>query len=362
MRLKKCANQILIAYATAMAVSASAHSSVYCSSHNMNSTQTIYEFPENNYIENLAVRANGQILVNPLTLPQLWLVDPHLPGQGFVVHNFSEGGLSGIVEYEPDVFAVLNGNFSIETGDPGTGSWAIWSVDLGGVNVTSNASTIEKPPKVSKIVAIPEATFLNGLSVLPANGSKHLVVGDVKTGEIYSVDVDTGEYAVVINNTYTSPSPIYGFGSSATDGMKVRGDGVLYFSNFGQGTLVSVPLNLTDGRPIGNFDTVATTLTPEDQWDDFTLDCDDNVWMAAGGANTVQKISPEGKVEVVAGMLNSTAIAEPTSTSFGRCEDDADVLYITTAGGQVTPVEGSITIGGQVVAVKTRNRGLLCSV
>lgn len=361
MGLKKYAKQILIAYATATAASESAHSSVY-SSHNMNSTQTIYEFPQDTYIENLAVRANGQILVNPLTLSQLWLVDPHLPGQGFVVHNFSEGGLSGIVEYEPDVFAVLNGNFSIETGDSGPGSWVIWSVDLGGLNVTSNASTIENPPKVSKIVAIPEATFLNGLSVFPGSGRKRLVVGDVKTGEIYSVDIDTGEYDMVINNTYTSPSPIYGFGSGATDGIKVRGDGVLFFSNFGQGTLVSVPLNLTDGGPSGDFDTVATILTPEDQWDDFALDCDDNVWMAAGGANTVQRISSEGKVEVVAGMLNSTAIAEPTSTSFGRRQDDADVLYITTAGGQITPVDGSITIGGQVVAVKTGSRGSLCSV
>lgn len=351
MFFKRLAAQILIMLATAAG----------CSPHRLDSTQTIYEFPEDNYIENLAVRSNGQILVNPLTLPQLWLVDPHRPGEGFIVHNFSEVlGLSGIVEYQPDVFAILTGNFSLETGDPGAGTWVIWSIDLGGVNVTSNASMIEQPVKASKIVAIPEATFLNGLSVLRGQEKQYLVVGDVKTGEIYSVDVNTAEYTVVINNTYTSPAPVYDFGYSATDGIKIRGDGVLYFSNFGQGTLISVPLNTTDGLPVGDFETVATILTPEDQWDDFTFDCDGNVWMSAGGANTVQRISPDGKVEIVAGSLNSTAIAEPTSTKFGRREDDAHVLYATTAGGVATPVDGSITIGGQVVAIKTNSRGSFC--
>lgn len=342
-----------------MATAVAAYSSTTLP-HPPNATHTIYEFPKGNYIENLAVRANGQILVSPLTLPQLWLVDPYLPGQGFVVHNFSETlGLSGIVEYRPDVFAVLTGNFSLETGDPGAGTWAIWSIDLGDVQVTSNKSTIEQPPQVSKIVDVPEATFLNGLSVLSGTDKQHLIVGDVKTGEIYSVDMHTGEYVVVINNTYTSPAPIYGFGSAATDGIQVRND-VLYFSNFGQGTLTRVPLNKTNGRPMGDFETVARILTPEDQWDDFTLDCDGHVWMAAGGANTVQKIRPEGEVEIVAGGLNSTAIAEPTSTKFGRREDDADVLYVTTAGGEVTPVDGDITMGGQVVAIRTKSQGFFC--
>lgn len=347
--------------AAAVAAAAAMHPSTSRCSHELCSTQTIYEFPKDTYVENLAVRANGQILVNPLTLSQLWLVDPALLGKGFVVHNFSENGLSGIVEYQPDVFAVLAGNFSIETGDPGAGTWTIWSVDLGHVNVTSNTSTIQRPPQVRKMANIPEATFLNGLSVLTGSRSQHLIVGDVKTGDIYSVDVATGEYAVVINNTYTGPAPIYGFGSSATDGIKVREDGVLYFSNFGQGRLIRVPLNTTDGRPLGNFETVATYLTANDQWDDFTFDCAGNVWMAAGGANTIQRISPEGKVEIMAGNLNSTALAEPTSAEFGRREQDADVLYVTTAGGMFTPVNGNTTVGGQVVVIKTEDRGSLCS-
>lgn len=354
--------KIIFLFASCITTSATAASRAASrSSHQLDPVHTIYEFPYDTYVENLAVRPNGQILVTSLSFPQLWLVDPHLPGQVFVVHEFSEAlGLSGIVEYQPDVFAICMGNYSIATDDPGAGTWAIWSIDLGSINITSNTSVATNPPTVSQIVAIPEATTLNGLSVLSSTEKQHLIAGDVRSGVVYSVDIDTGDHAVVINNTYTNAGSAYAFGDTGTDGIQIRNGNVLYFSNFGQGNLVKVLLNITDGTPIGDFETVATTLTPEDQWDDFTFDCDGNVWIAAGWANTVEKISQNGNVETMAGNLNSTAIAEPTSVKFGRREDDANVLYVTTAGGEVTPVDGDVVIGGQVVGIKTGAKGSFC--
>lgn len=320
----------------------------------------LYEFPHDTYLENIAVRPNGQILVNPLSFPQLWLVDPDLPGEACVVHEFPDVlGLSGIVEYQPDIFAVLTGNFSFSTDNPGLGTWAIWSIDLGGVYVTSNETMVASPSVVKKIAAIPEATFLNGLSVLSSPEKDLLIAGDVKTGVIYKVDTETGEYAVVINNSYTAPVDTSGLGIVGTDGIKVVED-VLYFDNAGQGILVKVSLNTSDGTPAGGFEVVATRLTAKDQWDDFSIDCEGNVLIATGGANTVEIISLKGQVDIVAGRLNSTAIAEGTSTAFGRRRDDADVLYVATAGGAAEPVNGDIIIGGQVLAVKTNVRGSGC--
>lgn len=329
-------------------------------SHSTNSddqVRLLFEFPHNIYCENLAVRPNGQILVTPLNLPQLWLVEPDLPGEAFLAYEFAEVvGLTGIVEYRPDVFAVITGNFSISTGDPGLGTWAIWSIDLDGVNITSNETTRASPPRVRQIAAIPEATFLNGLSVISSPKGQYLIIGDVKTGVIYSVEVKTGEYAAIINNTYTAPAPIYGLGTAATDGIKVVDD-ILYFDNCGQGILVKVPLNASDGTPTGDYEVVATKLTVFDQWDDFTLDCEGNVFIATGGANTVQKIDTRGNVEIIAGNLNSTAIAESTATKFGRREDDDNVLYVTTGGGVGTPVDGTIILGGQVLAIQSQSKG-----
>ncbi|KAG6353548.1 hypothetical protein INS49_005510 [Diaporthe citri] len=315
--------------------------------------QTIYQFPENTYVENLAVRANGQILLDVFTSPQLWLVDPHVPGEAVLIHEFPAAlGITGIAEYEDDVFAVLAGNFSFSTGECTQGSWSIWSVDLGGATINSTATLAASPPKVSKLADVPAATCLNGIDLLSGGANKFLMAGDIRTGEVYAVNVDTGAAAATINNTQTVPAVTYGFGSVATDGLRVR-DAELYLSNVGQGTLVKVPLNPDDGTPAGEAQTVAQSLSSLDQWDDFAIDCDGNVFMATGGSNAIQRVTPGGNVAVVAGDLNSTAIAEPSSARFGRRTDDSNVLYVTTAGGMVAPVNGDTVVGGQVLAIRT---------
>lgn len=347
--------------------------------------RTLYQFPNDTYIENLAVRANGQVLVTPLSLAQLWLVDSHAaPGGGALVAAELPGVLSltGIVEYQPDVFAVVAGNYNVAAGDPGLGTWGVWSVDLGGVDYFASeneTAAARPPPAVSRIAAIPEATSLNGLSLLsslPSSSSSLsssdarrdvLVVGDVKSGVVWVVDTASGQYAAVLNDTFTAPAETYDFGLSATDGIRVRGD-VLYFDNVGQGTLNRASIELAVGNgtlaeavKIGPVETIATTPSSAEQWDDFAFDCEGNVFIAAGGANTVQRIDARsGAVEVVAGDLNSTLLAEPTSVKFGRREDDADVLYVTTGGGLATPVDGDIIVGGQVLAIKTGTKGSFC--
>lgn len=355
------ADQIASLCLVSVCISA-ARASVSLLTNTRDPVRLLYEFPHDIYAENLAVRPNGQILVTPLNLPQLWLVEPNLPGEAFVAYEFPEVlGLSGIAEYQTDVFAVLTGNFSLSTGDPGTGTWRIWSVDFGGVNVTSNVTTVTSPPYVKQIAAIPEAISLNGLSVLSSAEKQYLIAGDVKTGVMYRVEVETGEYAAIINNTYTTPAPTYGFGAAATDGIKVVDD-VLYFDNCGQGLLVKVPMNASTGTPAGDFEVVATRLTSYDQWDDFTFDCEGNIFIATGGADTVQRIDAQGQVEIIAGSLNSTAIAESTSTKFGRREDDSNILYVTTGGGAGTPVDGTIILGGQVLAIEIQSQGSNCVV
>lgn len=319
--------------------------------------QTIYQFPENTYVENLAVRSNGQILLDVFTSPELWLVDPDVPGEAVLVHEFPDAlGITGITEYEEDVFAVLAGNFSFASGVCTEGSWSIWSVDLGGAVIDSASSLAASPPKISKLADVPAATCLNGIDVLSGGAkNKFLMAGDIRTGEIYAVNVETGEAAVTVDSIVApqiEPAVTYGFGSVSTDGLRVRGSD-LYFSNVGRGTLVRVALNPEDGTPAGEAVTIAQSLSSQDQWDDFAIDCEGNVFMTTGGANTIQRITPAGDVAVVAGDLNSTAIAEPASARFGRRSGDSNVLYVTTAGGMVAPVNGDTVVGGQVLAIRT---------
>ncbi|RFU77337.1 hypothetical protein TARUN_4889 [Trichoderma arundinaceum] len=325
--------------------------------------RTLFEFPKESYIENLAVRSNGQILISDLSKPQLFLFDPSAssPSEPILLHEFSESlGLAGIAEYQPDVFAVISGNASFTSNISSAGTWNVWSVDLRGVEISSKNGKVglSSPPAVKNIAHVKPAQFLNGISVL-SEQDQTLLVGDVNGGVIWSLDINTGSYEIAINNTFTVLYPSPPFSASGVDGVHVRGNSV-YFTNFGNGTFNEMPIN-QDGTSAGPVTTLAHTKGPLDQFDDFTFDCDGNAFIVTGGGNTIEMVSADGKRQaVIAGNLNSTAIAEPTSCAFGRGPHDKNILYVVTAGGMQTPVNGNTIIGGQLVAVKTNSRGSAC--
>ena len=74
--------------------------------------------------------------------------------------------------------------------------------------------------------------------------------------------------------------------------------------------------------------------------------------MATAQGNSIAEVGTrDGKQRVVAGNVNETGIAEPTSAQFGA----NGVLYVTTAGGLAVPVVvggEEVRVGGQLVAVE----------
>ena len=69
---------------------------------------TVAVFPENSFLENLAVRADDSILVTEVLQKQLWYVSPvtgAVPAVPVPVHTFDQC-MMGITEVEPDVFYV----------------------------------------------------------------------------------------------------------------------------------------------------------------------------------------------------------------------------------------------------------------
>ncbi|CAM6083330.1 unnamed protein product [Calypogeia fissa] len=316
--------------------------------------RTVYQFPNNTYVENLAVRSNGQILVSIITSPLLYLFNSVQIGPPTLIHNFSASalGVAGIAEYQPDIFAVITGNFSFATSSFGPGSWAVWSVDLTGVKSQPD-NTLYPPPRIRKIADIPEASSLNGMTLLSQEKGT-LLVGDLVGGNIVKLTVETGDYEVVINNTFTATGNIPAGG---VDGLRVR-DGFVYVANFGKFLFAKIPID-GDGMPTGNGTLIAHTLAPGDQFDDFTFDRHGNAYVVTGGGNSVERISPDGSRQVIiAGSVNSTAIAEPTSAAFGRGEFDKHVLYVTTGGGLAFHSPGNPIVGGQLVAITTDAEGV----
>jgi streptogramin lyase len=97
---------------------------------NSNPVATLWTFPNETWIENLAVRANGDILCTSLNRNAVYKVNPfdHIAK---TLHQFSStDGCLGIAETASDFFVVVTANVSLKTNTAWPGSAKIWRVDV----------------------------------------------------------------------------------------------------------------------------------------------------------------------------------------------------------------------------------------
>ena len=310
------------------------------------STRTVFQFPNGSWVENIAVRANGNLLLTRIDAPELFIIDPSAANpKAQLVYSFPEAtGLAGIAETSPDKFALIAGNFSFATGAQ-LGSWSIWTVDFSKTSCTCNGTV---GPEITKVTNISSAKFLNGMSSL---NNDTVLVGDIDEGVIYGVNVNTGSsYVASAGDPLLAPTPNPILGNVSVNGIHVR-DNFLYFVTSATNIFGRMPIR-ADGAQIGNASIVAHAFNSSIGFDDFTFDDKGNFFLVTASGNSIQQVTPDGRSKIVAGSLNSTALAEPTSVHFGRGQADKNVLYVTTAGGLAIPVQpGSQRVGGQVIAV-----------
>ena len=311
--------------------------------------RTVYEFPNETWIENIAVRANGNLLTTIITAPELWEIKP-FTSQAELVHRFETvTSVFGIAEVQCDVFAVALGNWSYHHQvQPGT--WSVWSVDLREKGDT----------KVRKVTNIPEAHYLEGMTALPSS-SGTILSADSALGLIYRVNVFTSEYSVAISNDAFKP------GKDAIVPLGVNGIRIpqshwgsrehqyLYFANtFAAPFLGRIPINV-DGSAAGSVEEIVKHAPGDVEGDDFALDWEGNAWVTTNSANSVIKVDiANGATSQVIGGEKQSVVAGADSGAFGRTSRDWRTLYITTTGGVVVPPPSGIT-GGKVVALDTRH-------
>ncbi|KAK5684887.1 hypothetical protein LTS10_002962 [Elasticomyces elasticus] len=315
---------------------------------NATPVRLLYEYPVGTWIENIAVRSNGELLLTILNVPHLDQLSPFKANATpETIYSFPDAlTVSGIAEIAPDVFAMAVGNFTLTRG-PQQGSFSIWSVGF-----TVHGALLE----AHKITSLPEASFLNGLCNLPgtdAGSPEDVLVGDLEQGLVYYVDTSTGDYRIAINNSFTTAFPVPVLGTVGINGMHVH-NGEMFFTNTGQALFAKMHIH-ANGTAADNPTIIARVMNSSLEFDDFAIR-DNDAYLVTGSGNSIEWIGLDGtpKGSIVAGSLNSTQFAEPTSCAFGRTEADRHVLYVVTAGGLATPVDGDFTIGAQVLAVDTR--------
>ncbi|KIM76937.1 hypothetical protein PILCRDRAFT_825950 [Piloderma croceum F 1598] len=308
-------------------------------------TQIVYQFPNETWLENIAIRQTGQLLVTVLSAPELWQVtlDPKSSQHALnantskplasatLVHRIPDvTGLLGIVEMQPDMFYVVAGNYSYDTYTSTSGSYSIWKI---------NMRRPSSPAVASKLTDIPEGVALNGMAALNMSPGL-LVVADAGAGVVYTVNVDTGNYSKTIDDPTMKPNSSFAVG---INGMKIR-DEYLYYTSTAQKLFSRIPIDTTSGTPTGPAEIIATNVFG----DDFSLDQAGDAYVAENLWDVVAKVTSGGEVSVVAGSLHSTLVAGATSTAFERTSGDGSVLYVTTSGGIGTLVRIE---GGKVVAI-----------
>ncbi|KAI9801505.1 MAG: hypothetical protein M1833_002737 [Piccolia ochrophora] len=290
---------------------------------------TVHAFPTDYFVENLAVRPNGDILVTVLNRNELYNVSPAGGDpKATLVHTFATA-VSGIVEVGTDIFYVSSGAFG------SLGTFVIWKVDL-----TSFTGGTSNSASVTKLIDIPDAIFLNGSALLSAEKSLFLTV-DSLLGTIFRIDVaapsvTTWYQSQRLTKCTDNPS------MPGANGIKLFGSHA-YISNSDARELLRVALHPTDPNapPTGDLKTVMTDCIV----DDFAFDAHGAAYLTTHLYNSVVKLTPEGQRSRIAGGPEDREVAGTTACAFARGDGDGGVLYVTTNGGMSGPIGGEVGAG-----------------
>ncbi|KAH8801343.1 hypothetical protein F5884DRAFT_889234 [Xylogone sp. PMI_703] len=302
-------------------------------------SRTVHQFPVPTWIENLAVRSNGQLLVTLISAPELFLVDPTDASKTVLIHRFPEvSGLSGVIEVEHDIFYVTGGVFDLKSFSNESGSYVLWEIDMTNFDKTSKAI-------VKKVMNLTKTGLLNGMELL-SKQNRTILTADSEKGVVFKIDIGSREHEIAIDidemkNSEAPQVPI------AINGIKIRA-GYLYWTCTSKALFCRIKID-EDGTVAGDVEILEQGLVG----DDFCFDHAGNVWLTQNSLNTLTVINAQGGTVTVAGRLDQLTIAGGTACQFDRKSGNEHILYLVTTGGLGGPVNGTDVEGGKVVAIDT---------
>ena len=296
-------------------------------------------FPQKYFLENLAVRADGSVLVTAVLQKELWCVPATPPGrtvEPILVHAFDHP-VTGIAEIAPDVFVV---NL--------TEAYTTHESHLARVDFTGWSPGEPIAPEV--IYTFDDRVRgLNGSCLL---GPGVLAVADCFAGLIWRVDVAENSRRASARvwlahdtmafdpDSGVAPPPQPGI-----NGVRYSGHtGYLYYTSTAQKVFMRVPVDQSTLEPGGPPEFVAAI----DNADDFCIDdTSEFAYVTRHRANTIDRVPlrPRHGSEVrhIAGDPFDDTLVGPSSAAWGRRPGDIGrVAYVTTDGGTTAPPQGVV--------------------
>ena len=297
-------------------------------------------FPEKYFLENLAVRADGSVLITAVLQKELWLVpgpEPRREVPPVLMHTF-EHLVMGIVEIEPDVFVI-----SLTDGYT-THESHLARIDLNGW--TPGELVV---PEIIYTFEDDRVRALNGSCLL---GPGVVALADCFAGLIWRVDLSEDTHGAKARVWLTDDTMAWDPDSEVAPPPQPGVNGVrygpktgyLYYTSTAQKVFMRVPVDPRTLDPAGTAQFVAAI----DNADDFCLDEDAGfAYVTRHRANTLDRVplAPRHGSEVrhVAGDPFDRVLAGPSSAYWGRRPGEyGRVAYVTTDGGTTAPPEGIV--------------------
>ncbi|CAG8419097.1 unnamed protein product [Penicillium salamii] len=284
----------------------------------------LYRFPNGTWLENIAVRPNGNLLIADATTSSLWEIKPSTDtthSSPNLIHRFEAETVGGIAELAPDTYAVIVSN-------------SVWRIDL------SQHAHILPPVRIADIIP---AGFLNGVAALDEGNS--VVISDSELGLVWYLNIQSGNYSILHRHETMKANSDLGI-LIGVNGLKILHD-YMYYSNSPKQIFCRIRIDTRTGRALGPYEVIShDTLA-----DDFAVDPWGIGYLASPTNNEIIKVYPDGFHEVVAGSKNSRELMSVTAAAFGRTQSDRHVLYVTTGGETEHAVNTTASLGGKVMAV-----------
>jgi len=293
------------------------------------------------HFENLAVRANGQIITTTAG-PEAYIyqVDPLgiVPTTRLFEIPIVNGSAAGIAEGETDIFYVVAGRYDLQnTTVTYPDTYQVIKINMRDVFVFPNG-TLNKHPEIKRVANLTDAQLPNGATFARPTGSNNLLVADAFRGLIWNVDVHSGSVKVALNDTATKGE---GSGPAFTgiNGIK-EFNGSLYWTSTGAQKLWKVAINKHGNVAAG---VTPTLITSNLTCDDIVID-DTGILYVAGPQDVITKVTPNGQQTIITGTYHSlnSSVVGPSALRFGRGVSDRWSLYITTNGGLPAVLGGSV--------------------
>lgn len=300
------------------------------------SATVVAEFPKTTMLENLAVRADGSVLVVASPNRQIWYVPGATDGassEPILLHTLPEGQLAqSLIETEPDVYYVYTYGVAV-----------MLRLDLRG---WSPGQPITPPTTVLRFEA---PAGPNGSALI---GPGVMLVADCVEGLIWRVDLAADGLSATSRVWYQHDSMAAGGGRPPVrfaDGSEVPFPGInglaygpktqhVYWTTSSQDVFMRVGIDPQTLEPVGDAEYLGKVVN----CDDLCLDEDSGVaYITRHPDHIIQRmpLAPDSSAPGPANVLGDPFTYDfigPTSIDWGRGQDDyGRVAYIPTDGGVI---------------------------